>query len=182
MMIGFIINLRSSFKWAFRIDLTLHLTHQCRETTLRGDDASCTRDWFSRSPRSFSKWAERLSISMRWSAWIPVRHPELLLTLPFPWRHHGRVSGQCRVCHRQLQSLTNELGLKRNRETLKLLDCRHSNPCNPCRELGPSSGWTPPSAVGTRQDSASLHLLTSSGRCHDQLTSGDTPSVWFAHD
>ena len=66
---------------------------------------------------------------MRWSACIPVRRPGLLLTLLSPCRQHERGSGQCRVCHRQLQSLTNGLGVKRHREALKLLDCRHSSPC-----------------------------------------------------
>ena len=47
-----------------------------------------------------------LSISIRWSAWIPVRRPGRLLTLLLPFRHHGRGTRQCRVCHRQRQSLT----------------------------------------------------------------------------
>ena len=37
-------------------------------------------------------------------------------------------------------------------------------------------------AVDPRQDPASLHFWTSSGGCRDQLTSGQTPSVWIALD
>ena len=51
-----------------------------------------------------------------------------LLALLLARRHHGRVSGQCRVCHRQLRSPANEVGLKEHSETLKLLGCRLSSP------------------------------------------------------
>ena len=122
---------------------------------------------FTRS-RSFARRTERLSISMRWSAWIPVRRPGLHLTRLTPRRHNGRGSGQCRVCHRQLQSLTDGVQAARHRERLKLLDCRRSSPC---RELGPSSGWTPPSCGGPMTRSSASSLVDVVWRM------GQTPSV-----
>ena len=41
---------------------------QRREPTLRGDDASCARDWFH-ALQKFREETDRLSISMRWTAW-----------------------------------------------------------------------------------------------------------------
>ena len=47
-----------------------------------------TSDWFH-ALQKFREETDRLSISMRWTAWIPVRHPGLSLTLLSPCRYHG---------------------------------------------------------------------------------------------
>ena len=136
-----------------RIDLKLHLSQQWREPTLRGDDASCTIDRF----HSLQKFCEENRTAFDINKVVsmdPSSAPKTFLdpavALQIPRMRRRSVSSV------PLSASVTENGLwrERRRETLKLLDRRHSRPC---WELGPSSGWTPPSCGGpTTRSSASL--------------------------
>ena len=64
------------------------------------------------------------------------------------------------------------LGLKRQRETVELLDCRHSRPC---REWVHLLGDPAELRSTHEQDPAPLHLWTWSGGGRDRLSSVRTP-------